>query len=90
MALTVLIEKGADHKIFQEIGLDCVYIVVFYVFFSLNARFGTTAVPNLLFFHKSKVVRFNITVRTIESMAKFVHNLTSKHIFFYYFSHILI
>ena len=52
---------------------------VFHISFSLNARFGTTAVPNLLFFHKSKVVRFNITVRTIESMAKFIHNITSKH-----------
>ncbi len=47
--------------------------------FSLNARFGTIAVPNILFFHNAKAVaRFNSTIRTLDSMIHFISNITGK------------
>ncbi|XP_077999746.1 thioredoxin domain-containing protein 15-like [Glandiceps talaboti] len=46
-------------------------------FSSLNARFGTVAVPNLLLFHNGKpVARFNQSERTFEHFKAFIKNHT--------------
>jgi len=45
--------------------------------YSLNSRFGTIAVPNIMVFHNAKAVaRFNGTERTLTSIAAFVTNIT--------------
>ena len=47
--------------------------------FSLNSRFGTIAVPNIMVFHNAKAVaRFNGTERTLETIAAFVANATGE------------
>jgi len=44
---------------------------------SLNSRFGTIAVPNIMVFHNAKAVaRFNGTERTLTNIAAFVANIT--------------
>jgi len=44
---------------------------------SLNSRFGTIAVPNVMVFHNAKAVaRFNGTERTLTSIVAFVTNVT--------------
>lgn len=48
-----------------------------YHFSSLNSRFGTIAVPNIMVFHNAKAVaRFNGTERTLTTIAAFVTNVT--------------
>lgn len=56
--------------------LDVVAIDAYH-FSSLNSRFGTIAVPNIMVFHNAKAVaRFNGTVRTLTHIAAFVTNVT--------------
>jgi len=44
---------------------------------SLNSRFGTIAVPNIMVFHNAKAVaRFNGTERTLTTISAFVTNVT--------------
>ncbi|CAH1793666.1 unnamed protein product [Owenia fusiformis] len=46
-------------------------------FSSLNARFGTIAVPNILLFHNTKAVaKFNHTSRTLDKFVNFLVNST--------------
>lgn len=48
-----------------------------YFSFSLNSRFGTIAVPNIMVFHNAKAVaRFNSTDRTLANIAAFITNVT--------------
>jgi len=59
----------------QVLAIDAVH------FSSLNARFGTIAVPNILLFHNTKAVaRFNHTERTFESIVEFVSNITGVEV----------
>jgi thiol-disulfide isomerase/thioredoxin len=56
--------------------LDIVAIDAFH-FSSLNSRFGTIAVPNIMVFHNAKAVaRFNGTDRTLHTIASFIANVT--------------
>ncbi|XP_064632754.1 thioredoxin domain-containing protein 15-like [Lineus longissimus] len=46
-------------------------------FGSLNVRYGTTAVPNIMVFHGGRpITRFNKTERTLEQFVAFVSNVT--------------
>ena len=62
-----------------------------YVCCSLNSRFGTIAVPNIMVFHNAKAVaRFNGTERTLTSIAAFVTNVTGANAAAYAFSFVLV
>ena len=46
---------------------------------SLNARFGTVAVPNIMLFHQSRsAVRFNHTERHFQTLVQFITNTTGN------------
>lgn len=54
-------------------------ISMFYLFCSLNSRFGTIAVPNVMIFHSAKAIaRFNGSERTLASLTSFVSNVTGE------------
>ena len=45
--------------------------------YSLNSRYGTVAVPNILVFYNAKAVaRFNKSERVLEKIVGFVSNIT--------------
>ncbi len=56
---------------------------------SLNTRFGTVAVPNILVFHSAKAVaRFNGTERTLDSLVEFVAAVTGMYHWWNLFYHV--
>ena len=56
------------------------FIHIFSCIFSLNGRFGTIAVPNMLVFHNTKAIaRFNSSSRVLESMVQFLTNVTGNN-----------
>ena len=49
------------------------------LFCSLNSKYGTASVPNIVIFHNGRALsRFNQTERTIEQLAGFVANVTGN------------
>lgn len=59
------------------------HFYICYICFSLNARFGTVAVPNIMLFHQSRsAIRFNHTERNFENLVQFIQNTTGTVICF--------
>jgi len=59
--------------------------------YSLNSRFGTIAVPNIMVFHNAKAVaRFNGTERTLTNIAVFVSNITGHSCYTLLLAHFLL
>lgn len=64
---------------------NCLFTLNVQLIFSLNAKFGTVSVPNILLFHQSRaVVRFNSTEKSFTNLVSFVKNSTGKTLFVFF------